>query len=328
MEFSHSHQPDWTDHLVLAHFEPIGNLAPYLAGIDLSSDQAAFDRLVGSSPGADQIQRAEKALTPASPVNSWAAGSQPSSPRVQLSCSHSLNSSLSSCSWTPSSPASSCTSHCSSSGQRTGPRKRPLKACGHIRPEGDTYKRSCNATAAERYRLKLKGRQCGLEKLVELEERRNAELRRLLESKLSLYREFIYMLANNLQDRDVELASIGCRSIEQIFADYRPTETDSDSDGNSTRQRLTPLIQHQDATDKNIEKIDSELKQVLQRFRLVLRCKQVAGAHDQLDSLEHYEQLDATSDWIWTDNEYIAHYEPHRYSASVGAWPTPTTQYS
>lgn len=267
---------------------------------------------------------------------------QPSLCRQQSNCSY-----FSACSWPPSSPASSCTSRCSSfttcsssgtnSAQLAGLREKPSgQSCGSLRTR--------NATAAERYRTKLKGRQCGLEMQMEVEERRNIELRKLLESKLSLYREFVNLLANNLQDQDEELALLGCRSIEQTLTGCIVTvDTDSDNDENSSRERGLAQLQHQqlrDSTDKNIERIDCELRQVLTKFRLVAGCcRHATKSHEHFEAkqpleqqhLHHHQQSLLPSwghDWGTSVSNYVAHCEPHRYLASTCTWPTPTIQHS
>lgn len=80
-------------------------------------------------------------------------------------------------------------------------------------------RRKKNATAAERYRRKLKGRKCGLVEELEREQERNAKLRRGLESKMTLYNEFVALLARQTSETDCELATLGSKSLSNVLAD-------------------------------------------------------------------------------------------------------------
>lgn len=84
-------------------------------------------------------------------------------------------------------------------------------------PKEPSNRRQKNANAAERYRKKIKGHRFTLAEEVEREEERNASLRRDVESKLTLYREFVSLLARNTHQNDRELASLGSRSLSNIL---------------------------------------------------------------------------------------------------------------
>lgn len=76
-----------------------------------------------------------------------------------------------------------------------------------------------NASAAEKYRKRVKGRHCSLMQQMEREQERNSRLKRDLASKLSLYREFVTLLANNTTQLDQDLASLGSKSLSTILSD-------------------------------------------------------------------------------------------------------------
>lgn len=82
-------------------------------------------------------------------------------------------------------------------------------------------KRSKNASAAEKYRRRLKGKESRLKSEIEREEARNRQLRRQFESKLALYSEFIDLLAKNTSYQDSELANLGLNSLSMILFDLK-----------------------------------------------------------------------------------------------------------
>lgn len=91
-------------------------------------------------------------------------------------------------------------------------------------PSNTRRRREKNATAAERYRRKLKGKRCNLEVEEEVERELNEKLKRQVESKLELYREFIILLAQNTQLGDLDLASLGLNSVLEVISDVcRPS---------------------------------------------------------------------------------------------------------
>lgn len=79
------------------------------------------------------------------------------------------------------------------------------------------YKRKKNASAAEKYRKRVKGRNSGLVKIMSYEQARNNELKRELNAKLSLYREFVALLANNTCRDDLDLAEFGTKSLSNVL---------------------------------------------------------------------------------------------------------------
>lgn len=78
-------------------------------------------------------------------------------------------------------------------------------------------RRSKNASAAEKYRRRLKGREFCLRSEMESEEEKNDKLKREYESKLALYREFVDLLARNTSFRDGDLANFGLNSIKFVL---------------------------------------------------------------------------------------------------------------
>jgi len=74
-----------------------------------------------------------------------------------------------------------------------------------------------NASAAERYRRKLKGRRTGLELEMEQQAERNKSLRRQIGAKLALYGEFVALLAEKSGPKNCSLASIGERSLASVL---------------------------------------------------------------------------------------------------------------
>lgn len=76
-----------------------------------------------------------------------------------------------------------------------------------------------NASAAEKYRKKIKGRHGTLLQQMQKEQERNERLKRDLKSKLSLYREFITLLAQNTTQLDRDLANLGFKSLSTVLYD-------------------------------------------------------------------------------------------------------------
>lgn len=82
-------------------------------------------------------------------------------------------------------------------------------------------RRKKNASAAGKYRRRLKGRQRGIHVDLEMEEIKNRQLRHQLESKLDLYREFVDLLAQNTNQEDTHLASKGLDSLRTVLSELR-----------------------------------------------------------------------------------------------------------
>lgn len=82
-------------------------------------------------------------------------------------------------------------------------------------------KRQKNASAAGKYRHRLKGRQRVIHVEMELEEARNRQLRRQLESKMALYCEFVDLLADNTKPQDFHLANSGLESLGSILNELK-----------------------------------------------------------------------------------------------------------
>jgi len=88
-------------------------------------------------------------------------------------------------------------------------------SCEGGRPRG--RRRQNNASAAKNYRRKVKGRAVSLAEELELERRRNSQLRGQLGAKLALYREFVSLLAENMHSQDRQLAAMGARSLAAVL---------------------------------------------------------------------------------------------------------------
>lgn len=65
---------------------------------------------------------------------------------------------------------------------------------------------------------------------MEIELERNAHLKRDVRSKLTLYREFISLLARNTGYGDLDLADIGSKSISNILSDACHSSTELDEE--------------------------------------------------------------------------------------------------
>lgn len=260
----------------ISPLEPVQPLDAYFQTLgDFSSALATFKQLADSvsvSNDWDSEGNSVQLSSASSSAGSLVSFASPSSPGGQSSASsvnccasctshwpnlsanagppawHQLpNSSASSTTSTTSSHSSSGSNCCSGisslSGfddydqeQSNGGRRR-----GSATGEG---RRRRNATAAERYRKRLKGRRSGLTEELELEQERNRKLRQSLEAKLVLYREFADLLAENTRDErlDGELANIGARSLANILQFiWPPNERLADQ---QQRLQLENLLAH------------------------------------------------------------------------------------
>lgn len=148
-----------------------------------------------------------------------------SQPASYFCSSSSSSSSLSSSG--PASVASSCDSRdefhqSGSSPGRSGRRKHRDGSSSSSRDL-----RQKNASAAEKYRRRLKGRERVLMREMEREQARNAKLRKQIEAKLALYKEFVMLLASNTCNQDADLAKLGSQSLSaiigQVLAGLAPT---------------------------------------------------------------------------------------------------------
>lgn len=243
--------------IALPQVEPIGQLAPYLSGLNLADAVHSFSQLADLVALADgeQAEAPERAgggaadpqwaqcLSPwnaessatsdsatlssssasVSDGSQWLSSSAASSPRAGAAeeaspfagwsrsiGSSSASSSVSSVStrslnWTTSSSSRSSSS--SSRSSRASSARSPRVG----------ERRQKNASAAEKYRRKLKGRECSLAEQVEREEERNERLKREIEAKLALYREFVDLLASNTSPNDLGLASMGSKSLSAVL---------------------------------------------------------------------------------------------------------------
>lgn len=240
--------------------EPIPHLEPYLhelsadeaiAGLNQLADSVLWPTAGHAHPGPAPASCASASSPQWRPV--WSPGADSSqTSNFWLSSSSSSTFSVSS---GPASVASSYDSASSSASPTTTVRRGRRSAGSSGKRRGD------NAKAAERYRDRLKGRQCGLLEQTRREQERNARLRRELETKLSLYREFVSLLANNTSSADVHLASLGSRSVSAILSQV--LDENYLDDGEERRRQ----VGHSDEL--------LELRQQLSRFRLIL----AANAH-------------------------------------------------
>lgn len=212
------------DLLPWPQLEPINHLAPYLTNLDLNDAVESFSQL------ADYILL-DASVEPESP------------PSISSSSSASICSS--SFSQSPaisdlpavSSPAPSDQTYYSVSSSNTfSPaseylRHRERGRSGSYKKEAaNNNRRLNNNSAADKYRKKLKGRQCKLDQQMEKELKRNAQLKREVRSKLSLYREFVSLLAHNTGYEDLDLADIGLKSLSTILSNLCQPSTDLDDE--------------------------------------------------------------------------------------------------
>lgn len=196
-------------HLDACPLEPIQQLAPYLSGLDVSEALDGFTKLAdkilmaGEQPGEPDDSFHLQVDSPGGLSCSSSQWLSPASSGTSSSCSSGANS--------PAPSWQSCSSYSSSSsgcGRRARGERAPTES-----------RRRNNATAAERYRQKLKGRKRGLGEQLTEQLERNQRLRRQLEAKLSLYKEFAALLARQTAADDRELASLGCRSLGLVLAE-------------------------------------------------------------------------------------------------------------
>lgn len=73
---------------------------------------------------------------------------------------------------------------------------------------------------------------------MERELERNAKLRREMESKLALYREFMQLLAFNTSKSDADLAQLGSRSLAKILSSLQGLTCAADTIDDETRFEL------------------------------------------------------------------------------------------
>lgn len=186
---------DSLNQLPVPQMEPVAHLSRYLDGLNVSAALESFNRLAEAlALPAEQASSsfATQFLDPSSPTSSSTSGS--------WSSSNYNSSELGS----PSSRSSSSFGGSSSSSKKRAKAR-----------EKALFQKS-NASAAERYRRKVRGINCTLTDQLFKEERRNLKLISELEVKLALYREFLSLLSNKLESGDRQLASAGLRSAQEV----------------------------------------------------------------------------------------------------------------
>lgn len=173
---------------------------------------------------------------------SYIGSSGPSSVASSLACHDPSSRPISS----RSSSSRSSTSSSSSTGiSRTATGRAPEK------------RKRKNATAAERYRHKLKGRKFSLAEQVEQEEARQQRLRRQIESKLILYKEFVDLLARNTSSQDEELAEIGEKSLLNVLRLVHPTSEQESSDLWSYLEHFRSISESSSSDSSSSESTDT-----------------------------------------------------------------------
>lgn len=234
-------------------------LAPYLTGLNLSDavqSFASFADTLLERETANQLsfECSVSALSPESlstpPVTQSVAALSPAPSSDSFGCASSgwtcMSSSSSHCDASyfsgysgPSSVASSIICHDSAnhlSRRSSVSRSSSLSSASSTTSSSRSGSRSLekckrkNATAAERYRRKLKGHKSSLAEQIELEESRQQRLRQQIEYKLSLYREFVELLARNTGQQDEELAELGEKSLLNVLRLVNPSEEHESSD--------------------------------------------------------------------------------------------------
>lgn len=214
--------------------EPVDpQLAPYLDGLNVCDAVESFNKLADRLLAVPSSQQSY--LSPASPSScGWLSASSACSSMASSPAPSDRTSAYSTSSWSsfsgPASVASSRSSSCGSSVSKTRTSRNKCR-----KPVGE--RRQKNATAAERYRQKLKGQESSLADQ-ELDEReRNTRLRRDVEAKLTLYREFIALLAQNTTCYgDLDLAQMGSRSLASVLAQAQQPSTLLDRELNTELQ--------------------------------------------------------------------------------------------
>lgn len=200
---------------------PISHLDPYLIDLDVSDALESFNQLADSvlanQPPCSPLSESSFSSDESSPSNSqWLSSNLNSPDTSEHTYSPSSSTSFSSSAFSsPSSsnPASVASSHDSDDegrGERRGRRRRR-------RNSGRGDRKVKNASAAEKYRKRVKGRHSSLLQQMEKEQERNNILKRDLESKMTLYREFVALLAQNTTNQDLDLASLGSQSLSKIL---------------------------------------------------------------------------------------------------------------
>lgn len=203
--------------------EPIQQLAPYLSGLNVTEALDGFTKLADKILTSGEQQADVELLADSSfylridsPGGLSCSDSQWLSPFSSDSSTRSCPSSTGFSSGAnspapsdtcPSSSSSSCSSPCGSSSRRR-----------NRRAPSDSRRRN-NATAAERYRQRLKGRKSGLGEQLDEQLERNQRLRRQVEGKLTLYKEFVALLARQTHREDRELANLGCKSLSLVLSE-------------------------------------------------------------------------------------------------------------
>lgn len=238
------------DLLPWPQIEPINHLAPYLTDLDLSDAVESFGQLAdnilsdgynrsGSPPSITSSISSSSSSCQSPAISDFSAVSSPA-PSDQTYCSVS--------SYNLFSPASEY--------HQDEDRDRPRS---NKEPSADDRRRN-NASAAEKYRKKLKGRQWKLDQQMHKELKRNAQLKREIRSKLSLYREFVSLLAHNTGYNDLDLADLGSKSLSAIMSNLCHPPTDLD------------------------DEIYCELSEPLETFRHILAQQQVPNCENSIIS--------------------------------------------
>lgn len=187
--------------------EPIQHLAPYLTDLNVADAIESFNELADSLMLHEESSQLRPSTCPSSPSSLSDCSSS-----YKSYTSQDNNQTHRSC-W--SSSASVASSYQSSNKSSSAGRRRRK-----------------NANAAEKYRKKLKGIDCRLIEQMDREMERNSHLRRDLSHKLSLYRELVSLLARNVDQSDLHLASLGFRSVSSVVSvcstleDYAPNNQD------------------------------------------------------------------------------------------------------
>lgn len=189
--------------LPLPQMEPLAQLEPYLCNLNVSEALRSFHRLADSleDPSVTSLSDYSAANSPNSHYTSSLA-----------SPSSSFSSSASCYSSTYGSELDSPLGFNSDQAEKQGSGK------GRRRLKGSSKccKSNATAAAAKRYRNKVSGINSSLRDELTREERRNAKLRDQLETKLTLYKEFLSLLSDKLQVDDFQLAQLGLKSVEKV----------------------------------------------------------------------------------------------------------------
>lgn len=204
------------DSLPWPQIEPINHLAPYLTDLDLSDAVESFGQLADNilSDGYNRSGSPPSSTSSISPFSSSCQSPAISDYSAVNSPAPSDRTYYSASSYNLFSPASEYHQ------DECGDRQRPNRE-----PSADDRRRN-NASAAEKYRKKLKGRQWKLDQQMDRELKRNAKLKGEVRLKLSLYREFVSLLAQNCGYNDLDLADLGLKSLSTILSNLCHPPTD------------------------------------------------------------------------------------------------------